>query len=134
MLQRLFTTAINCGATRLCICDTVGHATPDGARAVVSFVRRLVASTSPDVKIDWHGHCDRGLGVVNSISAAAAGANRLHGTALGVGERVGNTQMDLLLVNLQPGWIDRDLRVFRNIVRRSAALAVCGFAQLPGGR
>jgi len=110
MLRRLFTTAINCGASRLCICDTVGHATPDGARAVVSFVRRLVASTSADVRIDWHGHCDRGLGVVNSISAAAAGANRLHGTALGVGERVGNTQMDLLLVNLQlMGWIDRDL-------------------------
>src|SRR5580765_4643806 len=110
MLRRLFTTAINCGASRLCICDTVGHATPDGARAVVSFVRRLVDSTSADVRIDWHGHCDRGLGVVNSISAAAAGANRLHGTALGVGERVGNTQMDLLLVNLQlMGWIDRDL-------------------------
>jgi 2-isopropylmalate synthase len=62
------------------------------------------------VRIDWHGHCDRGLGVVNAISAAASGANRLHGTALGVGERVGNTQMDLLLVNLQlMGWIDRDL-------------------------
>ncbi len=110
MLRRLFTTAINCGASRLCICDTVGHATPDGARAVVSFVRQLVAASGTDTRIDWHGHCDRGLGVVNAICAAASGAHRLHGTALGVGERVGNTQMDLLLVNLKlMGWIDRDL-------------------------
>ncbi len=109
-IGKLFTTAINCGAKRVCVCDTVGHATPDGARALITYVREVIAATGEDVKIDWHGHCDRGLAVINAIAAAGAGAHRLHGAALAIGERVGNTPMDLLLVNLQlMGWIQRDL-------------------------
>jgi len=113
-IRQLFTTAINCGAKRVCVCDTVGHATPDGVRALITYVREVVAATGEEVEIDWHGHCDRGLGVINAITAAEAGAHRLHGAALAVGERVGNTQMDLLLVNLQlMGWIHRDLSRLR---------------------
>ena len=109
-LKKLFLAAIRAGASRVCVCDTVGHATPDGVRALVSWVRDLVDSESPEVKVDWHGHQDRGLGVVNSLTALEAGAHRAHGTGLGIGERVGNTPMDQLLVNLQLlGWIDRDL-------------------------
>jgi len=113
-IRQLFTTAINCGAKRVCVCDTVGHATPDGVRALITYVREVVAATGEEVEIDWHGHCDRGLGVINAITAAEAGAHRLHGAALAIGERVGNTQMDLLLVNLQlMGWINRDLSRLR---------------------
>jgi len=109
-LRQLFTAAIRAGASRVCLCDTVGHATPDGVRALVSWARDLVDGISPNVKIDWHGHQDRGLGVINSLTALEAGAHRVHGTGLGIGERVGNTPMDQLLVNLQLlGWIDRDL-------------------------
>lgn len=109
-IRALYTTAINAGAKRVCVCDTVGHATPDGARSLVAFVKSVVAETGGDVKVDWHGHQDRGLGVINTISALEAGADRLHGTALGLGERVGNTPMDQLLVNLYlMGYIDRDL-------------------------
>lgn len=109
-LRRLYQTAVRSGAKRVCVADTVGHATPRGAREVVAFVRAVVDEVAPDVKVDWHGHRDRGLALENSIGAAQAGADRLHGTALGVGERVGNTPMDLLLVNLKlMGWIDRDL-------------------------
>ena len=109
-LRRLYTTAIEAGASRVCVADTVGHATPEGAARVVGFVREVVEATGEDVGIDWHGHRDRGLSIENSIAAARAGASRLHATALGVGERVGNTPMDLLLVNLGlMGWIDRDL-------------------------
>jgi 2-isopropylmalate synthase len=109
-LKPLFTAAIRAGASRVCLCDTVGHATPDGVRALVSWARALVDGISPEVKIDWHGHQDRGLGVINSLTALEAGAHRAHGTGLGIGERVGNTPMDQLLVNLQLlGWIDRDL-------------------------
>ena len=109
-LKSLFTAAIRSGASRVCLCDTVGHATPDGVRALVSWARSLVDGISPEVKIDWHGHQDRGLGVINSLTALEAGAHRAHGTGLGIGERVGNTPMDQLLVNLQLlGWIDRDL-------------------------
>jgi 2-isopropylmalate synthase len=109
-LRRLFTTAIRAGASRLCIADTVGHSTPNGARALVSYVKSLIAELGVDVGIDWHGHRDRGFGVASSIAALEAGATRLHGAALGIGERCGNTPLDLLLVNLvMMGYRDDDL-------------------------
>jgi 2-isopropylmalate synthase len=111
-VRALYRTAIEAGARRICVCDTVGHATPDGVRALISFIKSVVEEMelTEEVKIDWHGHQDRGLGVINAIAAYEAGADRLHGTALGIGERVGNTSMDQLLVNLQlMGYIDRDL-------------------------
>ena len=109
-LRRLFTAAIRAGAKRLCVADTVGHATPNGARAVVTFVKSLVAELGADVGIDWHGHRDRGFGVASSIAALEAGATRLHGAALGIGERCGNTPIDLLMVNLvMMGYRDNDL-------------------------
>ncbi|HEX8253005.1 MAG TPA: LeuA family protein [Thermoanaerobaculia bacterium] len=109
-IEKLYTAAIEAGAARICIADTVGHATPWGTRNVVSFVRKLVDRVNPEVKIDWHGHEDRGMGVINCIAAIEAGADRVHGSAAGIGERVGNTPMDLLMVNLKlMGWIDNDL-------------------------
>jgi 2-isopropylmalate synthase len=110
-LRRLFSTAIRAGARRVCIADTVGHATPAGARAVTGFVQRVIDECGDGIGIDWHGHRDRDLAVANSLAAAEAGATRLHGAALGIGERVGNTPMDLLLVNLVlMGHRDADLR------------------------
>lgn len=101
-LKKLFEVALGEGAKGLCICDTVGHATPDGVRNILSWVQQTVKDLGhPDTVIDWHGHNDRGLGLINAIAAARAGAKRVHGTILGVGERVGNTQIDLLLVNMR---------------------------------
>ena len=109
-LRALFTTAIRAGASRLCVADTVGHATPSGARAVVTFVASVIRDLGANAGIDWHGHRDRGFGVASSIAALEAGATRLHGAALGIGERCGNTPIDLLLVNLaMMGYIERDL-------------------------
>ena len=109
-LRALITTALRAGASRLCVADTVGHATTHGARAVVGFVKRLLDELGVDAGIDWHGHSDRGFGVASAIAACEAGATRLHGAALGIGERSGNTPMDLLLVNLvMMGYIDRAL-------------------------
>jgi 2-isopropylmalate synthase len=118
-LRRLFTTAVRAGASRICIADTVGHATPAGARAVVAFTRQVIdESGGGHVGIDWHGHNDRDMGTINSLAALEAGASRVHGTILGIGERVGNTPMDLLLVNLVlMGWIDRDLTKLDELVR-----------------
>ncbi len=99
-LRQLYSTAIGAGASRVCIAETVGHATPEGAAAVTRFVRTVVDECGGGVGIDWHGHRDRDLAVINSLAAMEAGATRLHGTAIGIGERVGNTPMDLLLVNL----------------------------------
>jgi len=99
-LRQLYSTAVRAGAKRVCVSDTVGHATPEGASAVTRFVRAVIDECGGDAGVDWHGHRDRDLAVVNSLAAMRAGATRLHGTAIGIGERVGNTPMDLLLVNL----------------------------------
>jgi 2-isopropylmalate synthase len=109
-LRQLFLAAIRCGARRLCLCDTVGHATPTGAANLVRFALEVVNESGADVGLDWHGHSDRGLAVVNTIAAIRAGVTRVHGCAIGIGERVGNTPMDQLLVNLKLlDWIDNDL-------------------------
>jgi isopropylmalate/homocitrate/citramalate synthase len=117
-VEKLYTAAIEAGAVRVCVCDTVGHATPWGVRNLIRFVRALVDRVNPAVKIDWHGHSDRGLGVINSIAALEAGADRVHGTAVGIGERVGNTPIDLLMVNLKlMGWIENDLTALPDYVQ-----------------
>jgi 2-isopropylmalate synthase len=112
VINKLYTTAIECGARAIVVCDTVGHATPRGVRSLISYVREeIVKPTGAKIRLDWHGHSDRGLGVANALAAFAAGVDQVHGAALGIGERVGNTPMDQLLVNLRlMGAIDRDLR------------------------
>jgi len=113
-VKRLYSTAINFGARAIVLCDTAGHATPMGTVALVKFVMEEVIKPSGDkIRIDWHGHCDRGLGTANAMAALVAGANCVHATALGIGERVGNTQMDQMLVNLKlmgiSPWDQQDL-------------------------
>ena len=113
VLYELFKSAIEAGATRLTLCDTVGHVTPDGVKNLVTWTRNLLSAIgAPHVGIDWHGHNDRGLGVVNSIWAIEHGADRVHGAILGIGERVGNASLDQILVNLKLiGELgDRDVR------------------------
>jgi 2-isopropylmalate synthase len=100
-IKRLFTTAIEAGARRVCVCDTCGYVTPDGIVNLIDFVRKVIWDTGEDVKIDWHGHNDRGLGLCNALVAAIdANVDRIHGTCLGIGERAGNASIDQILINL----------------------------------
>jgi 2-isopropylmalate synthase len=109
-VRALYRTAIEAGAKRVCVCDTCGHATPEGTRRLVRYVKSIVDELGGNVGIDWHGHRDRGQGLANALAAIEAGATRIHACALGIGERAGNTEMDLLLVNLKlDGRIDNDL-------------------------
>jgi 2-isopropylmalate synthase len=110
-LRRLYGAAVRAGARRICIADTTGQATPLGAFRLAAFVKETLKELdAPGVGIDWHGHNDRGLSVANALAAAWGGADRLHATALGVGERVGNPPMEQLLVNVRLlGWARPDL-------------------------
>ncbi len=110
-VKALYTAAIRCGARAAVLCDTVGHATPRGAHNLVSyFIENVVKPSGEKIRVDWHGHNDRGLSIANSLAAVAAGADQVHGAALALGERVGNTPMELMLVNLRVmGLIDHDL-------------------------
>jgi len=131
-VKRLYKTAINCGARSIVICDTAGHATPTGAFALVRFVLEEVVKPSGEkIRVDWHGHCDRGLGIANSIAALVAGAECVHACALGIGERVGNAQMDQMLVNLKlmeiPPWTDQDLtklKEYCEVVSRATGVPI----------
>jgi len=125
-VRALYMTAIEAGAKRICVCDTCGHSTPNGTRRIVGFVRDLVQELGVDVGIDWHGHRDRGMGLMNALAALEAGATRVHATALGIGERTGNVEMDLLLVNLRLlGLVENDLsKLGRYIELASAATGV----------
>lgn len=114
-IERLYTTAIRSGARAIVLCDTVGHATPEGAYNLVKHVVQTVVKLSgQNIRVDWHGHRDRGLAIANSLAAIAAGAHQIHGVALSLGERVGNTPMELLLVNLRlMGLRNNDLTFLR---------------------
>jgi 2-isopropylmalate synthase len=119
-LRRLFTAAIEEGATCLVLCDTVGHATPDGVHHLLGWTRDLLRELGVEGKVtlDWHGHNDRGLGVINTLAAIEAGADRVHGTILGIGERVGNASLDQVMVNLRVAGVDdRDLSSLDQLVR-----------------
>jgi 2-isopropylmalate synthase len=117
-IRRLYHAAIHAGARRICVCDTVGHITPEGVRNLIAYVRLVVSETGEDVKVDWHGHNDRGLAVINTVAAMHAGVDRLHATGLGIGERVGNCSMDQLLVNLKlMGYVETDLTPLRQYIR-----------------
>lgn len=118
-LRTLFKAAIDHGATRLILCDTVGHATPDGLYNLLRFTRKVIDETGAKVAIDWHGHNDRGLSLTLCLSALEFGVDRVHGTCLGVGERVGNASIDQTLLNLKLLGIygpERDLRALRKYV------------------
>ena len=110
-LKRLYSTAIRNGARAIVLCDTVGHATPNGAFNLVKFaVEQVVQPSGEKIRIDWHGHNDRGLSIANSLAAVAGGAHQVHAAANALGERVGNTPMELMLVNLRlMGLIQQDL-------------------------
>ncbi|HXV77518.1 MAG TPA: hypothetical protein VD788_14490, partial [Candidatus Polarisedimenticolaceae bacterium] len=126
-VRRLYGEAVRLGAKRVCVTDTVGHATPDGVVRLVRFIRQAIDDAGgSEVGIDWHGHRDRGMGLANCIAAYRAGATRVHGCGLGIGERCGNAEIDLLLVNLKLlGWIDRDLTRLADYCRAvSAAVGV----------
>ncbi|MDA2913577.1 LeuA family protein [Acidobacteriia bacterium AH_259_A11_L15] len=119
-VKKLYTTALNSGAEAIVVCDTVGHVTPRGVRNLIRFIlEEVVKPSGRKIRVDWHGHRDRGLAVANSLAAYQAGADQVHGCALALGERVGNTPIDLMLVNLKLyGVIDRDLTKLRDYCRK----------------
>jgi 2-isopropylmalate synthase len=121
-VRALYSTAIRCGARSIVLCDTVGHATPMGAYNLVKYVRENVVIPSGEtIRVDWHGHCDRGLAVANSFAAIAAGANQIQTVANSLGERVGNTPTELMLVNMRLlGMIDRDLSKLKEFCEKVA--------------
>jgi len=123
-IKAVYTRALELGADRICVCDTCGHVTPNGVRKLLAFIQDEVIPDAGvkrrDIEVNWHGHQDRGLGVANNLAAVEAGADVIHGTALGVGERAGNAPLDQTLVNLSlMGVIDNDLTALNEYMRKA---------------
>ena len=123
-IKQVYTRAIELGADRICICDTCGHVTPNGVKKLLTFIQEEVIPDSGvkrrDIEVNWHGHQDRGLGVANNLAAVEAGADVIHGTALGVGERAGNAPLDQTLVNLSlMGVINNDLTSLNDYMQKA---------------
>ncbi|MGH9675625.1 MAG: LeuA family protein [Candidatus Acidiferrum sp.] len=121
-VKRLYSTAIRSGARAIVLCDTVGHATPNGAYNLVKFaVDHVVKPSGEKIRVDWHGHNDRGLAIANSLAAVAGGAHQVHAAANSLGERVGNTAMELMLVNLRlMGLLEHDLSLLKEYCEKVA--------------
>lgn len=127
-LKAIYGAALDEGAHAICLSDTCGHATPEGTTHLVGFVKQEILQGRP-VEMEWHGHNDRGLGVANAVAAFQAGADRLHGTILGIGERCGNVALDQLMMNfLLLGLWQGDLTDLPTLANRVADL--CGL-QIP---
>jgi len=123
-IKQVYTRAIELGADRICVCDTCGHVTPNGVKQLLGFIQNEVIPDAgvsrSDIEVNWHGHQDRGLGVANNLAAAEAGADVIHGTALGIGERAGNAPLDQTLVNLSlMGVIDNDLTLLNEYMLKA---------------
>jgi len=123
-IKEVYSRAIELGADRICVCDTCGHVTPNGVRKLLGFIQEEVIPDSGvkrrEIEVNWHGHQDRGLGVANNLAAYEAGADVIHGTALGVGERAGNAPLDQTLVNLSlMGVINNDLTSLNEYSRKA---------------
>jgi 2-isopropylmalate synthase len=123
-IKEVYTRALELGADRICICDTCGHVTPNGVQKLLSFIQNEVIPDAGfkrrDIEINWHGHQDRGLGVANNIAAFESGADVIHGTALGIGERAGNAPLDQTLVNLSlMGVISNDLTALNQYMMKA---------------
>ncbi len=123
-VKMIYQRAMELGVRRICVCDTCGHVTPNGVKKLLHFIDEEVIKDAgyhrSDIEVNWHGHQDRGLGVANNIAAVEAGADVIHGTALGVGERAGNAPLDQTLVNLKlMGVIDNDLSLLDEYVRKA---------------
>ncbi|MEC8353278.1 MAG: LeuA family protein [Candidatus Thermoplasmatota archaeon] len=121
-VKAIYQRAMELGVRRLCVCDTCGHVTPNGVKKLLNFIDEEVIKDGgyhrSEIEVNWHGHQDRGLGVANNIAAVEAGADVVHGTALGVGERAGNAPLDQTLVNLKlMGVIDNDLTLLDEYMR-----------------
>ena len=123
-VKLIYQRAMEIGVRRLCVCDTCGHVTPNGVKQLLSFIDEEVIKDSgfkrSEIEVNWHGHQDRGLGVANNLAAVEAGADVVHGTALGLGERAGNAPLDQTLVNLKlMGAIDNDLSVLGEYMQKA---------------
>jgi D-citramalate synthase len=95
-LKQFFSTGVSAGADRIVACDTVGVLTPEKSYEFFSDLRSSVS-----VPISVHCHNDFGMAVANSIAALRAGANQVHVTINGLGERAGNASLEEVVVSLK---------------------------------
>jgi D-citramalate synthase len=96
-LTEFFTVGVSAGADRICLCDTVGVLTPEKTYELFSETRKIFSN----VLISAHCHDDFGMAVANSIAALRVGADQVHATINGLGERAGNAALEEIVTALR---------------------------------
>ncbi|MBV9058475.1 MAG: cupin-like domain-containing protein [Pseudonocardiales bacterium] len=123
MLGCVFDVAFEVGVERVTLCDTVGAASPEGTASLLLWSKRYFAERGHHVDFEWHGHNDRGLALINSLTALGMGCSRVHGTILGIGERAGNASLDQLMLNSHlDGQAVFDLKALREYCEYTSAV------------
>lgn len=96
-LKKMIEVSVSTGADRVTPPDTVGVLTPERTYSFFSELKE----TYPGVSFGAHCHNDFGMAVANSISALRAGAEEVHVTVNGLGERAGNAALEEVIVSLR---------------------------------
>lgn len=96
-LARVFQEVVNAGANRIDIADTVGVMRPSAMFELVKYIRNSVRG---NYILSVHCHNDFGMAVANSVVAVESGADQVHVTVLGVGERAGNAALEEVVAAL----------------------------------
>lgn len=96
-LCKVFTAAIDAGATTINVPDTVGYTVPSEFKRLITYLRENVKNIRK-ATISVHCHNDLGLAVANSISAIEAGARQVECTVNGIGERAGNASLEEIVM------------------------------------
>jgi isopropylmalate/homocitrate/citramalate synthase len=110
-LERAYTTARDAGAAEAVVVDTVGVATPEAVGDLVARAREWLGA---DVPIHFHGHNDFGLATAAAVAAVRAGADWIHGTVNGMGERAGNANLLEAALTLEALYgVDTGIRLAR---------------------
>lgn len=97
-MEQIIETALSSGANQIILADTTGYSTPESFYKLIRFVREKVGE---EIKVSTHCHNDLGLAVTNSLEALKAGANEVHATLGGIGERAGNTSIEQVVAFLK---------------------------------
>ncbi|HHY00957.1 MAG TPA: 2-isopropylmalate synthase [Methanothermobacter sp.] len=94
-LQKIYSTVEEAGVDIINVPDTVGVMVPGSMHKLITDIKKIVK-----IPISVHCHDDFGLAVANSLSAVEAGAQQVHATINGLGERAGNTSLEEVVMAL----------------------------------
>ncbi len=98
------------GANCIYCTDSAGYMLPHDVTERIALLRNHL---KPTTELGFHGHHNLGLGVANSMAAVEAGANRIDGSAAGLGAGAGNTPLEVFAAVLDRMQAETGVDIFK---------------------